>query len=340
MRVLIGLYLLLFFLSAFLSVSAVTDEKPLKQKVQLKKLLQLNESSADDKFFFAFPSSSITDTKGNIYLIDRNKLIKLDDKGNFISETGRPGQGPGDIIRPVAITMDDKNETIYLADQSNRKIVLFTTGGEFIREIKCPLGQPLNLAVDSGQNIIIRFMAPHDNFLLHRFSSDGVYLRGMVKKQFSDEDKYLENFKNFLFFLTAPSGDLLLAYHRYNVIQRIKPDGAIGNHWRLNINYIPREPHFISPTPNQLVMQADAVTAGITQDKFNNLFILWGTGGDDKGQRIDIYDKNDVWLEYIYTGVLSRDNSQEIYIDKINSRLIVLSRTERPALTVYDLSWR
>lgn len=78
------------------------------------------------------------DYEGNIYIIrwqsKENYIFKFDNQGNFVKSFARRGQGPGEIVYGGTVQMWNDN-TLMAKDPSLTKFLLYTTDGEFMREV-------------------------------------------------------------------------------------------------------------------------------------------------------------------------------------------------------------
>jgi len=84
------------------------------------------------------------DRAGNTYISDgyiNSRVAKVDPDGNWISSWGTPGDGPGQFNTPHSIATD-ANDNIYVADRGNRRIQVFDTSGEFLRQITIDVPVP------------------------------------------------------------------------------------------------------------------------------------------------------------------------------------------------------
>jgi len=77
------------------------------------------------------------DSAGNSYISDgyiNSRVAKFDKDGNWIKSWGEPGTGPGQFSTPHSIAVDAQDH-IYVADRGNRRIQVFDTQGQFLRQI-------------------------------------------------------------------------------------------------------------------------------------------------------------------------------------------------------------
>jgi DNA-binding beta-propeller fold protein YncE len=75
------------------------------------------------------------DPAGNTYISDgyiNSRVAKVDKNGQWIKSWGEPGNGPGQFNTPHSIA--DARGNIYVADRGNRRIQVFDSDGNFLRE--------------------------------------------------------------------------------------------------------------------------------------------------------------------------------------------------------------
>ena len=79
------------------------------------------------------------------------RIIRYTEQGEFVSEFGSVGSGPGqfDLIHGVAV---DRDGRIYTADRSNDRIQVFTEDGEFIEEWP-DISDPVGVYVDESDGV-------------------------------------------------------------------------------------------------------------------------------------------------------------------------------------------
>jgi 6-bladed beta-propeller len=90
------------------------------------------------------PTDVTWDSVGNAYISDGyidSRIAKLDKDGNFIGSWGAHGAGPGEFNTPHGIGADAQNN-IYVADRGNRRIEVFDTEGNFLRQITIDMPVP------------------------------------------------------------------------------------------------------------------------------------------------------------------------------------------------------
>ncbi len=100
-------------------------------------------------FTYGWPSKLAFLPDGTFLLADgdwNSRVIKYTEDGEFISEFGSLGDGPGefDLLHGLAV---DRDRRIYVGDRSNDRIQVFSEDGEFIEEWP-DIYDPVNIYID------------------------------------------------------------------------------------------------------------------------------------------------------------------------------------------------
>ncbi|MGB9594839.1 MAG: NHL repeat-containing protein [Candidatus Poribacteria bacterium] len=100
------------------------------------------------------------DGSENIYVLDQDKIYKLDSSGQLIKVFGEHGDGKGQMDSATGLTADSKGN-IYVADSGNNRLLKFNSDGEFINSFGkkgegngCFLGK-LYIISTSDNNILV-----------------------------------------------------------------------------------------------------------------------------------------------------------------------------------------
>jgi hypothetical protein len=83
---------------------------------------------------FNHPTEMLAHRNGDIYVTDgyRNARVhRFDRDGRLVASWGSPGAGPGQFHLPHSIAFDDAGR-LYVADRANKRIQIFTEGGDFL----------------------------------------------------------------------------------------------------------------------------------------------------------------------------------------------------------------
>jgi streptogramin lyase len=86
------------------------------------------------------PNDVALDSRGNIYVVqghggDMPRVLKFSPSGEFITQWGSRGYGPGQFVAAHAIEID-ADDVLYVADRENMRIQRFDTEGNLLREWK------------------------------------------------------------------------------------------------------------------------------------------------------------------------------------------------------------
>jgi len=99
--------------------------------------LQTQEEARSFGGYLGGPTDVSWDSNENIYISDgyvNSRMAKFDRDGNFLMEWGSFGSEIGQFNLPHAMQID-RNDNVYVADRSNRRIQVFDTEGNFLRQI-------------------------------------------------------------------------------------------------------------------------------------------------------------------------------------------------------------
>jgi DNA-binding beta-propeller fold protein YncE len=81
----------------------------------------------------------ISPVSGNIFLADQynNRVQVLDPNGKPLYAFGSAGSGPGQLLQPIGIEVDDQ-ENVYVADSINSRVQVFDKNGKFLTSYGSP----------------------------------------------------------------------------------------------------------------------------------------------------------------------------------------------------------
>ena len=115
-----------------------------------------SEDSTDDMNYFKAPEDIVVDNENRVYIADSSlHCIKVfDENGHFIRQIGRRGQGPGDLLSPLNISINETN-VIWVNDFGNRRIQKFTTSGAYLSVFKTPNLYTSNLIITRESKIAL-----------------------------------------------------------------------------------------------------------------------------------------------------------------------------------------
>ncbi|MBU0502698.1 MAG: NHL repeat-containing protein [Candidatus Margulisbacteria bacterium] len=116
---------------------------------------------------------------GSLFVADtrNNRVVRLDEDGDFLFQFGRFGIDQGSFNSPAGIAVDF-NSRIYVTEKDNDRVQLFDIHGNFVSEIATgeikykELNDPAGICVDSYGNI---FVADSGNDRVIKFDDLGAY---------------------------------------------------------------------------------------------------------------------------------------------------------------------
>jgi DNA-binding beta-propeller fold protein YncE len=105
-------------------------------------------------FDYGDPACMVFLPDGSFLVADgywNSRIIKYNARGEYVSEFGSLGTGPGqfDLVHGVAV---DRDLRIYVADRTNNRIQVFTPDGEFIEEWP-NVTDPVGVYIDENEGV-------------------------------------------------------------------------------------------------------------------------------------------------------------------------------------------
>ena len=147
-------------------VTVKNPEEPIYRGdvLNLEEELSIGAFEGKDEDTFSQINDLDVDDNGNIYGIDNSsaQIRVFDSNGQFLRTVGRKGQGPGEMQMPLFVQIASQEE-IAVYDYLTQRLVLFSLGGEYLRQVSAArMRYPvLPLRLDSHGNIVgIQIMAP------------------------------------------------------------------------------------------------------------------------------------------------------------------------------------
>ncbi len=135
---------------------------------------------------FNSPQGIVTDTAGNIYVVDQvnHQIQKFASNGTYLARWGRnggdgsAGTGDGEFNSPQGIAIDATGN-LYVTDTGNNRVQKFTSAGEFVARWGAygsdddQFNTPIGIAVD-GEGAV--YVADSQNNRVVKYSSDGNFV--------------------------------------------------------------------------------------------------------------------------------------------------------------------
>lgn len=125
---------------------------------ELLMTLGINGEAGEDEERFNKPTDVEVAADGSIYVTDgygNNRIVKLNQDGEFVSAWGTKGEGPGEFDTPHGIAVDGDGR-VYIADRGNSRLQVFDADGKFLSEWKSDeLGRPWGVDITADGNVVV-----------------------------------------------------------------------------------------------------------------------------------------------------------------------------------------
>jgi 6-bladed beta-propeller len=153
------------------------DKALFQTTMRLEKDLEIGRDEAENLPVLARVSDIVVDSRGRIYVAeaDQNFVLLYDDRGSFIRQIGREGEGPGEFRRPEALALNARNE-LFVADQ--QCVSMFDSTHTFITRFNHQLhdGTIRGMVVNGASDIFLSSFQIFGQKVIHKFSRDGTRL--------------------------------------------------------------------------------------------------------------------------------------------------------------------
>jgi len=160
MRRLFAVFLIITFCTF---VGCKNDEEVTTESVDkgfTVRMLFDDEKLQDERYSLYYPRDVDTDSEGNIFVLDggNQRVVKFSPEGEYISEFGRMGDGPGEfkMWRMRAAIHIDQHDNIYIINEASGRCQIFNSDFKFLDSFKIKAGNGIaDLSVNSGGDIYI-----------------------------------------------------------------------------------------------------------------------------------------------------------------------------------------
>lgn len=332
-----------FFLivcSVFSQTPIVNPEKPLNKNagrvLKLKELFRIKDEGAD--FYFKYPRKLKVAADGSFFVVDENQFLKFSPQGQFVRNLFKAGQGPGEIpsrdYKWAYISYCLTQDGIYLTTSSLPKIIHTDMNGNLIDEIK------LNRRLSDLHGIV------EDKFIF--IDQEPIYVGSAKEARFRDkensiivisndgasESKVL-SFSNRIFESPkfamgwAPFNAVfdfarqeLFVSHtcEYKIVQADLQKGRVVKSF---LRKYPRVKHVLREGEKEDIKRFNAPKRKYKNDtlglflRMDHLWVLTSTWDKNKGQLIDVFDRQGRFVDnfYInYRGSLAAVENHSLFI--------------------------
>ena len=206
--------------------------------VKLKLLGKIGKlESEEEKDILFDPVDAARLPNGDILILEgRGCTVKrYDENYEYLSSFGQPGQGPGDLMYPFLIRMNE--DKLYVA---SRRVSIFSLDGSYEDGFKPPVMKRFGsnygaqyrtsgLAVLSGSRVVLPshpslWLDSGEHHLLSIYDKEGTVVRSFGAFEQYDTLELTLN-ANIVYFATDSNEHLCLAYAHQNKVAKYSQDG-------------------------------------------------------------------------------------------------------------------
>ncbi len=177
---------------------------------------------------FVEPSSVELDSAGFVYVAGHeDRVQKFTRDGELVKIWGTSGTGDGQFDHPHGLAIDRaRGDLIYVGDQENGRMQVFTPDGTFVRLWTDPQFQHIHdVGIDPGSGDV--FIGDYELDVLQRFTSTG-----QPVAELGGSGTGPGQFDGIWGVSTDSSGNIYVADTFNRRIQKLAPDGAFVAEWR------------------------------------------------------------------------------------------------------------
>ena len=163
-----------------LSEVGETQTIPLSSLVENCKLLRFEDV---DEALFKPWFTTVTDKYIGVRQQGQGAFKLFDHSGKFLGDIGSVGQGPGEYsLSLYDEIIDDKNNLVYLAPMATKKILVYKTNGEFVKNIELPqtVHKPKLHLSDNGNLTVIHMAFPKEKAIAIQLDANGEVIKELA----------------------------------------------------------------------------------------------------------------------------------------------------------------
>lgn len=177
---------------------------------------------------FVEPSSVEIDSAGFVYVAGHeNRVQKFTADGDLVKIWGTAGTGDGQFSHPHGLAIDRaRGDLIYVGDQENHRMQVFTSDGTFVRQWADPQFQHIHdVGIDPTTGDV--FIGDYELDVLQRFTPTGAPV-----VELGGTGAELGRFDGIWGVSTDSSGNIYVADTFNRRVQKLGPDGTPLAEWR------------------------------------------------------------------------------------------------------------
>ncbi|MCG7851581.1 MAG: NHL repeat-containing protein [Methanosarcinaceae archaeon] len=203
-------------------------KEPLPEGAKRLRLVRYfpKEGAASNNVYLAQGDSICVDKSNNIFVADSkaNSILKFNINGEFISQIGGAGQGPGELLNPRKI-FSNKKDTIYVENNGNGRLEIFSSAGIYLYSIKI-FKHYSGYVVDSNGKIYANYMDSNiaEENLIEVLNKDGSFERAFGRR---NKFKYDSNIHNEVLLSLVDNKYIFALWSHFNILKKYSLDGKL-----------------------------------------------------------------------------------------------------------------
>ncbi len=215
------------------------------------------------------------DSNNNLIFLDPKgcQILLFNQDGRFIKKIGNRGEGPGEYLLPIAVTVANNPERdIVVSDAQLRRINRYNKDGEFIFSfiINSNHWPPKALRVDSHGNYFLSGLTLAEQGQgdwINKYNSEGKYIKSFFKR--NTKQRWLGSmFPAFSFDLDPDDAIFAIQINKYE-ISSFNSEGNLVNKMTQTPNY------FIEPNPHLKINYSKYKNISDLRKKMEELSQSW-----------------------------------------------------------------
>lgn len=198
-----------------LLLAACSNKKEAQKPISLEPVKSVSELN-DSTFIANVGTMKFADNQLflSLYLADNLPMILLLEPDlDLLGRIDRIGRGPGEFT--AVLDMSIVNDSLYLYDDRQAKILVYDLNNNFIREVRLPEASGFDMVVDNRSQIFLS--TPNRTYPITKFNAHGQKVTAFGNKTISEDSRQFRRNSRFLFI----HNDKLLAIGRSEPVLEI-----------------------------------------------------------------------------------------------------------------------
>ncbi|MDD8024999.1 MAG: 6-bladed beta-propeller [Acidobacteriota bacterium] len=283
--------------------------------LQLKEELAIGGESLPAEAAFSVVRDLEVAPDGRIYIADvkQDRIFVFDANGRFLTAFGKRGQGPGEFLSPMQMSLWNKKSELFV--DGMRKGVVFGLDGTYKENIQYPIDMLMVKAAESGAlaGTVMRYASTEDYYQLVKTREGNAPPLILAKAPIPNPQKY-DPFMPRIAWTWRGDGTIVEGYPERYEIKIHNADGKVVR--ILSRDY---DPVAVPAREKEKVLKAMAADFKpdfsndypafqyFVSDENGRLFVLtWEKASDGKGNKTDVFDSAGRFL-------LKLDNLGRVY---------------------------